>query len=386
MNIFLFLSLIFLLVFLLGRVIEKARVPWVFAALILGAVLAIYNPFYNLTSSDTFLFLAQLGMYFLLFVIGLEIDLKKLKEQSKFILKSSFFIIFCEALFGTIIIYFLLHYSLTISVLVALSFATVGEAILIPILDEFKLVNTKLGQSIIGIGTIDDLLELLLLVLVIFLIGANGIEINLWLVLVLLFVLFAFTFGLRKLKNEGKRFKFLPIEMLFLFALFLFFFFLGVGNMAHAAPIAALLAGVALKTFLPKKRLDYIESEIKTMCYGFFAPLFFLWAGLEMNMKYLFRSPALIILIVLVASAAKIFGSLIAGRKELGVKKSVLLGIGLSVRFSTGIVIIKILLDNNIINSDLYSVLIASSIILGFIIPFLFSKLLLKWKIVNESV
>jgi len=386
MNIFLFLSLIFLLVFLLGRVIEKARVPWVFAALILGAVLATYNPFYNLTSSDTFLFLAQLGMYFLLFVIGLEIDLKKLKEQSKFILKSSFFVIFCEALFGTIIIYFLLHYSLTISVLVALSFATVGEAILIPILDEFKLVNTKLGQSIIGIGTIDDLLELLLLILVIFLIGANGIEINLWLVLVLLFVLFVFTFGLRKLKNERKRFKFLPIEMLFLFALFLFFLFLGVGNMAHAAPIAALLAGVALKTFLPKKRLDYIESEIKTMCYGFFAPLFFLWAGLEMNMKYLFRSPALIILIVLVASAAKIFGSLIAGRKELGVKKSVLLGIGLSVRFSTGIVIIKILLDNNIINSDLYSVLIASSIILGFIIPFLFSILLLKWKIVNESV
>ena len=112
-------------------------------------------------------------MYFLLFIIGFEIDLKKLKKSGKFIFKATFFIIFLEAIFGTLLIHFLFGYSWFISFLVALSFATVGEAILIPILDEFKIVNTKLGHSIIGIGTFDDIIEILLLILIVIVVGSN---------------------------------------------------------------------------------------------------------------------------------------------------------------------------------------------------------------------
>ena len=68
LNIYLFLALSFLFVFLAGKLLEKARVPWVFAALLLGALLAVYNPFADITGSDTFNVLAHLGMYFLLFL------------------------------------------------------------------------------------------------------------------------------------------------------------------------------------------------------------------------------------------------------------------------------------------------------------------------------
>jgi Kef-type K+ transport system membrane component KefB len=57
-----------------------------------------------------------------------------------------------------------------------------------------------------------------------------------------------------------------------------------------------------------------------------------------------------------------------------------LLGIGLSVRFSTSIIIIKILFESNLIGSELYSIIIASSIVFNFIIPILFSNLIAKWK------
>ena len=360
---------------------EKIRVPWIFAALIFGFLLAIYNPFTSITSLPEFNFLAQLGMYFLLFIIGFELDLDKLKKQGKFIIKATFFIIFLEAFFGTLLIHFVFRYEWFISFVVALSFATVGEAILIPILDEFKIVNTKLGQSIIGIGTLDDVIEILILILVIFLIGSNTTHSKIALILISLFTLFGLAFGLTKLKKESAKFGFLSIENLFLFVLFIFFLFLGVGEYEHATAIAALLSGIALKTFIPEERLRTIESEVKTMCYGFFAPLFFVWVGITMDINYLVSYPLLVLLVVGVSNGAKILGSLVVGKKELGIKKSILLGIGLSVRFSTSIIIVKILFENGLIHTGLYSVIVASSIVFKFIIPVLFSNLLVRWKI-----
>ncbi len=386
LNLFLFLSIAFLLTFAIGRIIEKINVPWIFAALILGFLLAIYNPFAYITNSSEFNFLAYLGMYFLLFIIGLEIDLNKLKKQGKFIFKATFFIILFESLFGTLLVHFVFGYAWFISFVVALSFATVGEAILIPILDEFKIVNSKLGQAIIGIGTLDDIIEVLTLITAILLISSSAAEvhINTALILISLFVLFALAFGLTKFREEGRKFSSIDIEDLFLFIIFIFFLFLGIGEYAYSTAVAALLSGLALKTFLPEKRLQLIESEVRTMCYGFFAPIFFLWAGSSINIKYLASYPLFIVLVILVSGIAKILGSWLIGRNELGTKKSIMLGIGISVRFSTSIIIIKILFENSIIHSGLYSVILASTIVFTFIIPILFSNLLANLNINNS--
>ena len=385
-NIFLFLGVAFLLTFLIGKLLEKFRIPWIFAALLIGSILAIYNPFEFITSSPTFEFLAQLGMYFLLFIIGFEIDLKKFKKSKNFIFKATFFIISLEAIFGSLLIHFVFGYSWFISVLVALSFATVGEAILIPILDEFKIVNTKLGQSIIGIGTLDDIVEIALLILVVILVGSKAhSSLNIFSIVISLTVLVALTIGLSKMKRENGKFKFLPIESLFLFILFILFLFLGIGELAHATPIAALLAGIALNTFIPHNQIKKVKSEVKTLCYGFFAPIFFLWVGISLDIGYLIAFPLLIFLVVAVSNGSKILGSWLVGRKELGTRNSILLGIGLSVRFSTSIVIIKILFDNGFIGNDLYSVIIASTIVFTFIVPVLFSNLLSRWKVVGKK-
>ena len=381
-NLFLFLSVMFLMTFLLGKTIEKIRVPWIFAALILGSLLDVYNPFPFDVISPEFNFLAKLGMYFLLFVVGFELDLKELKGKSKFIVKGTFFIIFLEAFFGTMFVYFVFGIDLIISFLVALSFATVGEAVLIPILDEFRIINTKLGQSIIGIGALDDIIEVFTLVLAAVLVSSlTYTSFNIGIVLLSLFLLFLLTISLTKLKEEGKQFNVLNIETLFLFVIFILFLFIGIGEYADSTALAALLAGISLKTFVPSKRLKLIESEVKTMCYGFFAPVFFLWVGITMDMKYLITYHLLVFLVVLISNGSKLLGSCIIGRKELGNKQSILLGLGLSVRFSTSIVIIKILLENGLIHTDLYSVIIASTVVFTFLVPVLFSHLLVKWKI-----
>jgi len=381
-NIFIFLSFLFFLTLLMGKVVEKIKVPWIFASLLLGAVLAFYNPFYQVTSSSIFNFLAQLGMYFLLFIIGLELNLKEIKKKSLFILKAAFFIIFLEAFFGMALIHFVFGYNWLISLVVSLSFATVGEAVLLPILEKFKLLHSDLGQMIIGIGTFDDIIEVIVLVVVVILVGMkNRMDLNIWLILGSLVALFILTGVCLKFKKIEQKFITPNVESLFLLVLFILFLFLGIGYFAEATALAALLAGIAVKNFIPPKKFAFIESEIKALCYGFFAPIFFFSVGLSMDMHYLIKYPLLVLLVVVVSKGAKLLGSYIVGRKELGLKQSILLGIGLSIRFSTGIVIIKVLFESGIIGANLYSVIIASSIAFKFIVPVLFSNLLVKWKL-----
>ncbi len=388
LSIYLFLSIAFILIFLIGKALEKIRVPWIFAALIVGFFLAIKNPFQAVTSSGTFNFLAGLGMYFLLFVIGIEVDIKEFKKLGKFIIEGTTFITLLAALFGFIVIYYFFDVNWFVAFIVALSFSTVGEAILIPILDEFKIVNTKLGQSIIGIGVLDDIFEIFTLVLIIPLVAApvKNTSSNIITILIALFILFLLTYGLSKFKKEEQKFHFKNIETLFLFTMFIFFLFLAVGEYADALAISALLAGISIKTFVPPSRLKAIESEIKTMCYAFFAPVFFLQVGLSMNLNTLLTKPLLVLFVVLVAGLAKSIGSWIIGLKEMGWRQSTLLGIGLSVRFSTSLVIMQILYMNKVISSELYTVIIASSIVFTFVIPVLFSWLAVKWNIKKEAV
>ena len=86
MQLVLFLAGVFVITLILGILLEKIRIPWIFAALLIGLGLAAHNPFKEVTSSPEFLFLANLGMYFLLFIIGFELNIKELKKSSSSII------------------------------------------------------------------------------------------------------------------------------------------------------------------------------------------------------------------------------------------------------------------------------------------------------------
>jgi len=384
MNFFIFVSLVLILSFIFGKLLEKIHIPWIFTALLIGSALAIKNPFENVTSSETFELFANIGMYLLLFLVGFEIDMKKLKSMGAFIFGSAIFIIFLEGIVAAILVHFLFGYSWVVSLLISLSFATVGEVILIPILHEFKLVNTDLGQMIIGIGTADDVIEILLLIFTILLVGQHS-KTDIFNIVLYLGILFLLTTSFRVFKKSSEKFKFANIETIFLFIISVFFLFIGVGAHADAAPIAAILSGISVRLFITDDRLELVDTEIKSFTYGLFAPLFFVWAGLELNINYLMSAPLMVLLIVIVSNGLKVLGSLIIGKKRLGTKGSVLLGIGLSVQFSTSILVMKYILDKGLIDADIYSVVIVSGVIFNFVVPLLFSLLSVRWGFSKEE-
>jgi len=382
-NLILFLAGVFLVTFLVGRLLEKIRIPWIFSALLIGLGLAAYNPFKEITSSESFVFLAQLGMYFLLFIIGFEINLGEIRKKKKFIIKTTLAIVFAEAFFGTFFVHYLFNVSWFISLLVATSFATVGEAVLLPILDEFKLTKTRLGQTILGIGVLDDVIEVATVIVLTVLLGTTvgHAHTTVGMTIIVLLTLFGLAYLFTHLKNKAGKIHFKGIPSFFLFVMFFIFTFIGIGLIAEAAALGALLAGMALKNFIPNKRWGIIDSEIRVMAYGFFAPLFFLWVGLDTDIFYLLKYPLLVVAVILLSNTTKIVTSYIMGKKELGPHKSIILGIGLTVKFSTSIVIIKLLFENELIPLTLYSVLVGSTILFKFVVPFLMSYLITHWKI-----
>lgn len=381
MGLILFLAGFFLFAFIIGRLLEKIKIPWIFSALLIGLGLAAYNPFSDITSSDSFTLFAQLGMYFLLFIIGFELNVPRILRSKSFIIRTTLLVIFTEAAISSVMVHFIFGLSWMVSIILATSFATIGEAVLLPILDEFKLTKTKLGQTILSIGVLDDVVEVVTIVALAVILGRSaGItQFNIWVNLAVLIGLFAFAFVLTRLHRDFKGYHYKDVPSLFLLILFFLFLFVGIGKFVESAALGALLAGIALKRMIPDKFLKIINSEIKTVAYGFFAPVFFLWVGLDVDIPSILKYPLLIVLFATVTYLAKATAAFFSARKELGNKKSIILGISLCVRLSTSIVVIKLLFDNGLIGADVYSVMIGTQLVFKFLIPFVLSNLITRW-------
>lgn len=378
----------FLATFLFGRLLEKVRIPWVFSALFLGLLYSVLNLPKEIISSETFSFMAKLGMYFLLFIIGFDLNIKEILKHSRFVLKLASSIVLAETLFGTIIIHFLFNTDWLISFLVASSFATVGEAVLLPILDEFKITKTKFGQTIFGVGGLSGIFELLVVIVISVLLGhfTGKSDFALMANLLIFMILFLIPLLLILFRKKIHHFRFKGIPSLFLFSIFIIFLFIGAGEYVECAPFGALFAGIALKTFLTKEQVYHLKPAIRVLSYGFFVPIFFFWTGAGIDIAYLISAPLAILLILLVSKITKISVSYLIAKKRFGPKKALLLGVGLSAKFSTSIVIITMLFSQDIISSDLYSTLIGAMIVSKFLIPAIFSFLLQKWNLKFEEV
>ena len=382
-SLFLFLGACFLLVFLIGPLIEKARVPWIFAALLIGAVLAVENPVPKISDDPAFSLLANLGMYLLLFITGMEVDLSEMKNLGKLIVRTALVTILLATLFGTLFIHYVFETDWMVAMLVSLSFATVGEAILIPILDEFKIIHSRLGQAIIGVATLDDAFELFTLIWLSTLLGTGlESEISLNQEMLVIFVLVAFSAFLFLIKRLIPKVEIPNYQgLVVFFMLIVFFIYVGIGELAGIEALAAILAGVVVKYFVTQEQFKGLGNYAKLLTYGFLGPIFFLKVGMDMNMAYLVDNLLVVIALAALSLIAKLVGSVTTARNVLGLRQSILMGLALSIRFSTSIIIITILYRNGFIDEQLFSVIIATSIIFKFIIPPLFANLLVKWRV-----
>ncbi len=393
--VFLLIAVTFTFSLGLGFLLEKyLRMPWMFSALFLGIIFSSLNVFQLTLQDATFNVLSTMGMLFLLFMIGFNLEIGQMKRFGTHILKGAILIVGLEASVVGAILFFLFPAQVAnsplVAVVVALSFATVGEAVLLPILAKFNLLKTKFGQLTLGIGTLDDILEVLTLIMIPFLpillptLNIQGfpdptfVIIDLIGIFILTGILVKIASKVKNVLSNNVHFSF--IRPLLIMLIFFSFVVLGGFVFESLAAISAIFGGIVARSLLPTENFQSDEKVVNFLGYIVLSPMFFLSVGASMSFASIFVYPLLIIVILISTIGAKLSGSFLLFRKMLGNRHSLLLGLGLSVRFSTGLIVQYVLLISGLITLDLYSGLIASAVVMTPII-----LIVLPWALCREK-
>jgi len=296
--------------------------------------------------------LAEIGLIFLLFLAGLEIDINVIEERGT-----------RAVLFGVIMFEFAFILSvafmwlLDMGVFMALILATTSVGVVIPILREMGISKTPLGQDIILAAIVADFATMMLIPLVRLLEtepDAGFIAFAGYLVVILIvfgaFFLIFILGGMAMWKWPQVMAKFFkgddPTEMGVRASFLIIMLFVALSVAFHMDIIlGAFLAGTAMNFIFRETAL--LERKLYGLGYGFFIPIFFIKIGVEFTDLVQLEGLLLVPVLVVMAFAIKMVPGMLFV-KTLGVRNSLASGMLLSARLSLLIAAIKIGLEAGI--------------------------------------
>lgn len=380
-----FLQLIFALIVILfaaklaGYLATLIKQPSVFGELLVGVILgpSLLDLTHLTFITDIHLGeiiyeLGELGVLLLMFLAGLELNLKDITKNSK-----------ASSLAGTLGVFFPIALgvlagqfsSMTLdqSLFLGLSLAATSVSISAQTLMEMGKLKSRVGLGLLAAAVFDDVLVILLLSsFLAFTTEASGF----FGILVVFFRMAGFlalsvAIGIFLLPRLIKITADLPISQGTL-ALSLIILF-GYGFAAEllggmAAITGSFIAGLMFSR-TPEKAL--IDPGMRSLAYSFFVPVFFVSIGLNMdlhqsNTSYLLFMGA----IVIIAVISKVFGAGL-GAKIGGMtwRESLQIGIGMISRGEVGLIVAKVGLDNQLLSSQAFSAIIVVVLVTTLLTP-----------------
>ncbi len=386
------IALIMAATYLVGGLLIRLRIP-----VILGPVLiamgvhftAAGNYLQSAELAPIFQFLSDLGVLFLLFFIGLQIDLQEMREQSRDIIWATVLNTAVPFLLGSVLM-LALGYGWITALVIGMTTMPTAEAVIVPILDEFQLIRTRVGRFIIGAGVLDDIIEVFLVALVSIWIGerttnnlnteneAVGVFLSLIIFTVTAFIAYRWLLPIVAgwLPRRPRNLALLAVCVLFGFGGFSAYSSLGI-------VVGAIVAGVLMRPVFNQagQAGEQTTRTIEAISYGFFGILFFFWVGLSVDIEGMLREPLLAVLLFLAAFVGKLAGILLMiPMGKLAAHEAWIIGIGINARLTTEIIVAKLLFDAKLIDNHLFTALIASSSLSTIIVPLTFTFLVRHWE------
>ena len=273
---FLQLSAILVISTILGIIAQRFKQPLILAYIFTGIVISFFQVFKSLENS-TFELLSNLGIAFLLFLVGIELKLDDFKYVGKAAILAGFAQIFFTVVVGFILIN-ALGFSLASSFYMALAITFSSTVIIIKLLSEKHDLGSLYGKITIGYLLVQDFVAILaLMVLSGFGKDAGPSLMSMILIVFRGFLLVGFAFVaskwilkvLFKLTSQST-------ELLFVSAIAWAFLVAALGSVfGFSVAIGAFLAGVAIAS--SPYRIQ-ISARVKPLR-DFFTILFFIILG-----------------------------------------------------------------------------------------------------------
>lgn len=374
-----------------GALSKRLGQPAVLGELLAGVLLgpSLVNYFHLPWFTDEHLgvgikHLAELGVIFLMFLAGLEIDTGEMLKTGR-----------AAALAGLLGVLFpvglglglasLFNYPFVEALFIGIVLSATSVSISAQTLMELGVLRRRESLTLLGAAVFDDVL--VILVLSVFLALNGGASAGWGAVAPVLarmagYLLVAGLLGFLLLPRLTRWLDRLPIAqglLSFVIVIILLYAWAAEALGGIAAITGAFLVGLALARS-PHHR--EIERSFATLTYAFFVPLFFVSIGLEADLRAVGGKSWLFgLALVGVAIVSKILGSgLGALWGGLSRGEAVRLGIGMISRGEVGLIVASVGLNQGLIDSVVFA-----EIVLVVLVTTLLTPLLLRWVYAREE-
>ncbi len=353
----------------------KLKQPMVIGYLLAGMVIGPFTPPFNLIQSvETVNVFAELGIIMLLFVIGTEFPLAKLRSVSK----TSLIVAIPESLGTLSIVFFIaqaLGFSFFDSVFIALAMSITSTVVTIRILEELNILRDRSSVLILGVLIIEDIIAVsALAILQSTAVAAAGqvsiVQITLSIGVVLAFIGSILVLGSKFIPNAlDKVGKTNDYALLLIVILGLAF---GLSFAARALGLSVVIGAFLAGVLVAESKSAAIAKVITIPLRDVFSALFFISIGALMNISLipLFIVPAMVLILSSFASKLLIVTGILQLRRY-DYSTSLRTGLGLSAaRGEMSLIIAKGGQDIGVISSSVLPILGVVTIVTTFMAPY----------------
>lgn len=371
MNYLLQLVLILLLTKLGAHLATRFKLPSVIGELLVG-ILAGPAVFHILTYGTFIHYFAEIGVIILMFIAGLEGDLKLLFKYWKPALTVATLGVIFPTAAAVMLCMGMFDFSLTTSVFLGLILSATSVSITVQVLKEMTYLNTREGAIILGAAVADDIICVVLLGISTSLFGNASSQNQSLLMMVLPKVLFfVVAIGLAKwfvpwflklVKRVQASENLTTGAMVLCFG----FAFLAV-QMGMSDVLGAYIAGLAISETPFKQTL---AAKIEPIGYAVFIPVFFVSIGLEITFKGMQNDLVFIGLLLVIAIIGKQLGGAI-GAKFFGLNwnEANIVGAGMVSRGEMALVVANVAVSAGLIDQNHYTAMIVVTVMATLIAP-----------------
>jgi Kef-type K+ transport system membrane component KefB len=279
-------SLVLFIILFAPILFNKIRVPHIIGLILAGIIIGPYG--FNLLLRDSSIVLfGTVGLIYIMFTAGLEIDLEEFRKNRVKSFVFGFFTFLIPMGLGSVSVYYLLNYSWPTSFLMASIFAS-HTLLAYPIASKYGIARIRSVTLTIGGTIVTDILALLVLAAVTG-VTRGDISTAFWIRLAVSSIIFGgivfFAFPIVA-REFFKTFEEPVSQYIFVLAMvFLGAFLAELAGLEHI--IGAFLAGLALNRFIPHS--SALMNRIEFVGNAFFIPFFLISVGMLIDFSVLFK-------------------------------------------------------------------------------------------------
>jgi Kef-type K+ transport system membrane component KefB len=373
---------------LFGRIAKNIGQPSVVGEMVGGIFLGPSCIGYYFPHFSEFLFskaslvnlqyFSSLGLVFFMFIIGMELDISKLRKKAQKALLISHISIIFPYFLGVLLSYFLYERFapegvgfLAFALFIGISMSITAFPVLARIIQERNLTKTEMGAMALTCAAADDVTAWCILAAVVAIVKAGSLmSALLTILLALLFVLFMIFIVQKQVKKLHDKYE-KGVSINKTMVLIVFFVLLSSAYIAEVIGIHALfgafLAGVIMPQNLGFK--ERLALKIEDVSILLLLPLFFALTGLRTQIGLLNEGNLWLIfaLIVSVAVAGKFGGSAVSARiVGYSWKDSLSIGTLMNTRGLMELIVLNIGYDLGILSPPIFAMMVLMALFTTF--------------------